>query len=249
MLPRFVIVMAGDTVHRDFGAQENKICHCFHCFAVYLPWSDGTRCHDLRFLMLSFKAAFSLSSFTFIKRLFNSSSLSAIRVVSFAYLRLLIFCCCCWVASVVSNSVRPHRWQPMRLPHTWDFPGKNTGVGCHCLLRIDTQTHTKWNLIDISCVYQNQLKTDDRSKGKNLKLWTLTRISKIIKTEIKCMLKMWSNWTSHTLLMRMWNSVTTLENSLAVLQQVKHNITSIWSPILWPSHSTPRYFCKRHQST
>ena len=43
------------------------------------------------FWMLSFKPAFSLSSFNFIKRLFNSSSLSAIRVVSFAYLRLLIF--------------------------------------------------------------------------------------------------------------------------------------------------------------
>ena len=42
------------------------------------------------FWMLSFKPAFSLSSFTFIKRLFNSSSFSAIRVVSSAYLRLLI---------------------------------------------------------------------------------------------------------------------------------------------------------------
>ena len=45
----------------------------------------------LVFLMLSFKPTFSLSSFTFIKRLFNLSSLSAIRVVSSAYLRLLIF--------------------------------------------------------------------------------------------------------------------------------------------------------------
>ena len=45
----------------------------------------------LLFWMLSFKPTFSLSSFTFIKRLFSSSSLSAIRVVSSAYLRLLIF--------------------------------------------------------------------------------------------------------------------------------------------------------------
>ena len=45
----------------------------------------------LVFWMLSFKSAFSLSSFTFIKRLFSSYSLSAIRVVSSAYLRLLIF--------------------------------------------------------------------------------------------------------------------------------------------------------------
>ena len=45
----------------------------------------------LLFWMLSFKPTFSLSSFTIIKRLFSSSSLSAIRMVSSAYLRLLIF--------------------------------------------------------------------------------------------------------------------------------------------------------------
>ena len=33
------------------------------------------------------------------------------------------------------DSVRPHRQQPTRLPCSWDFPGKNTGVGCHCLLQ------------------------------------------------------------------------------------------------------------------
>ena len=44
-------------------------------------------------------------------------------------------CCCCWVASVVSDSVRPHRWQPTRLPCPWDSPGKNTRVGCHFLLQ------------------------------------------------------------------------------------------------------------------
>ena len=49
---------------------------------LYLPWRHGTRCHDL-----SFKSTFSLSSFTFIKRFFNSL-LSAIRVFSSAYLRL-----------------------------------------------------------------------------------------------------------------------------------------------------------------
>ena len=35
----------------------------------------------------------------------------------------------------MSDSVRPHRRQPSRLPHPWDSPGKNTGVGCHCLLQ------------------------------------------------------------------------------------------------------------------
>src|SRR5574337_1220135 len=36
--------------------------------------------------------------------------------------------------SVVSDSVRPHRRQPTKLPNPWDSPGKSTGVGCHCLL-------------------------------------------------------------------------------------------------------------------
>ena len=35
----------------------------------------------------------------------------------------------------MSNSVRPHTWQPTRLPRPWDSPGKNTGVGCHFLLQ------------------------------------------------------------------------------------------------------------------
>ena len=35
----------------------------------------------------------------------------------------------------VSDFMRPHRWQPTRLPRPWDSPGKNTGVGCHFLLQ------------------------------------------------------------------------------------------------------------------
>ena len=42
---------------------------------------------------------------------------------------------CCQVASVVSDSVRPHRRQPTRLPCPWDSPGKNTQVGCYLLFQ------------------------------------------------------------------------------------------------------------------
>ena len=35
----------------------------------------------------------------------------------------------------MSDSVQPHRHQATRLPHPWDSPGKNTGVGCHFLLQ------------------------------------------------------------------------------------------------------------------
>ena len=74
------------------------------------------------FWMLSFKPTFSLSSFTFIKRLFSSSSLSAIR-----FLLLL---------SHFSRArlCATHRRQPNRLPRPGDSPDKNTGMGCHCLL-------------------------------------------------------------------------------------------------------------------
>ena len=40
-----------------------------------------------------------------------------------------------WSCSVMSDSYWPHGLQPTRLLHPWDFPGKSTWVGCHCLLR------------------------------------------------------------------------------------------------------------------
>ena len=87
--------MAAAMVFSEFGTQENKISQCFYFSPLCLPLSDGTGCHYLSFvffffLMLSFKPAFSLPSFTLIKRLFSSSSPSVIKMVSSAYLRLLI---------------------------------------------------------------------------------------------------------------------------------------------------------------
>ena len=64
----------------------------------------GREAMILVFWMLSFKPTFSLSSFTFIKRLFSSSSLSAIRVVSSAYLRLLIFLPATLIPAYASSS-------------------------------------------------------------------------------------------------------------------------------------------------
>ena len=141
--------MALVTICSDFGAQENRICHCFHYFTICLPWwrrkwqptpvflpgefhgqmslvpyspwghkeSDLTKtthtiCHEvvgldamiLVFWMLSFKPDYSLSFFTFIKRLFSSSLLSARRVVSSAYLRLLIFLPAIFITACASSS-------------------------------------------------------------------------------------------------------------------------------------------------
>ena len=99
--------MAAVTIWSDFGTQENQLCHSFHfppsiCHEVMGP-------DDTIFVvwMLSFKPAFSLSSFTFIKWLF-SSSLSAIRVVSSAYLRLLIFLWAVFIPACASSSPAFH---------------------------------------------------------------------------------------------------------------------------------------------
>ena len=83
--------MAAVTICNDLGAQKNKVSHTVSIVSLFI-------CHEvmgldamiLDFWMLSFKPTFSLSSFTFNKRLFSYSLLSAIRVVSSAYLRLLI---------------------------------------------------------------------------------------------------------------------------------------------------------------
>ena len=70
-----------------------KICHCYHFFPFYLPWSDGTVCHDLNFTDVGFQASFFTLLFHRHQEAFdNSSSLPpAIRVVSSAYLRFLVF--------------------------------------------------------------------------------------------------------------------------------------------------------------
>ena len=54
------------------------------------------------------------------------------------------------VTSVVSDSVRPHRRQPTRLPRPWDSPGKNTGVGCHFLLQC-MKVKSEWEVAQ-SCL-------------------------------------------------------------------------------------------------
>ena len=49
-----LILMAAVTICSDFGAPQNKVCHFFHCFSIYFPWSDGTRCHDLSSMSVEF---------------------------------------------------------------------------------------------------------------------------------------------------------------------------------------------------
>ena len=62
---RLLISWLAITICSDFGAQKNKISHCFHCFPIYLPWSDGTGCHNLSFLNVELLANFFTLHFHF----------------------------------------------------------------------------------------------------------------------------------------------------------------------------------------
>ena len=76
--------------HSRVILELKKVCHSVQFFPFNLQWSDGTRCHDLSFCQL-FHSLLSPSSRCFLRCSSSSSSPSAIRVVSSAYLRLLIF--------------------------------------------------------------------------------------------------------------------------------------------------------------
>ena len=101
--------MAAVTIHSDFGEIEK-----IKSVSVFIV--SPSIFHELIVLdamifvfgMLSFQSAFSFSSFTFIKRLFSSSLLSVIRVVSSAYLGLLIFLLAILIPACTSSSLAFH---------------------------------------------------------------------------------------------------------------------------------------------
>ena len=144
----------------------------FPFFPIYLPWSDGTGCHDLSFFwMLSFKSAFLLSRFTLIKRLFSSSSISAIEIVSSAYLRLLLFLLAILILACASSSPAFHMMhsacklnkqgdniQPWSTP----FPILNQSVvPCSVLLLLDLNSKNIYGFTDYTkasdCADHNKL--------------------------------------------------------------------------------------------
>ena len=53
----------------------------------------------------------------------------------FAVIKIMYGCCCCLLAKSCPTLLRLHGLQPPRLPCPWDFPAKNTGVGCHFVLQ------------------------------------------------------------------------------------------------------------------
>ena len=127
----------------------------FPLFPHLFAWSDRTRCHDLSSLNLAFKPTLSLSSFTFIKRLFNSSSLSAIREVVSAYLRLFIFLLAILFTSCASSSPAFLLEYSAYMLHkqgdnsqSWRIPFTNLEPVCCSML------HSNWGFLTCIQIYQ-----------------------------------------------------------------------------------------------
>ena len=100
---RLLIFMAVATLSSDFGALENKIFHCFHCFPIYMPWSHGIGWHDLSFLNVELQASLFTLLFHFSSR--GSLVLHFLPwVVSSAYLRLLTFLPAILIPACASSS-------------------------------------------------------------------------------------------------------------------------------------------------
>ena len=97
--------MAAVTICSDFGAPPKIKSDTVSTVSPSISYEEmGPDAMIFVFWMLSFKPTFSLYTFTFIKRLLSSSSLSAIRVVPSAYLRLLIFLPAILIPACVSFS-------------------------------------------------------------------------------------------------------------------------------------------------
>ena len=145
--------MAAATICSDFGTPKIKSVTVSTVSPSIHHEVMGPDAMILVFWMLSFKPIFSLSSFTFIKRLFSSSSLSAVSVVSSAYLRLLIFLPAILFPACASSSLafrvmcsayklnkQDDNIQPWRPPFLILSP--HTCTNTHACLATHTHSHT-----------------------------------------------------------------------------------------------------------
>ena len=142
-----------------FWSQESKVSHCFHCFSIYMPWKDGTRCHDLRFWMLSCKPVCFFCCCCFVSQFFHSpvslssrglfspSSLSAIWVLSSVYLRLFLFPPAILIQACASSSLAFHM---MCSASNLNKQGYNSEP-VHCCMVLESVSILKF-FVSLSCL-------------------------------------------------------------------------------------------------
>ena len=89
-----------------------------------------------------------------------------------------------WSCSVMSDSLRPHGLQPTRLLHPGDFPGKSTGVGCHCLLHLLQQYNSKASILRHSAFFTVQLLHPYMTTGRTIALTRRTFVGKVMSLNL-----------------------------------------------------------------
>ena len=126
-----------------FWSPKSKVCHCFCCFPSIWHKVMKQDAMILVFWMFSFTPAFSLS-FTFNMRLFSSSSLSAIRVILSAYLRLLLFLLALLIPACISSR---QAFFMMYSEYKWNKQGENIPSWCVPLLIWNSLFHVWFQLL------------------------------------------------------------------------------------------------------
>ena len=142
-----------------------------------------------------------------------------------------------WSRSVVSDSLQPHGLQPTRLLRPWDFPGKSTGVGCHCLLWTEL-----WGNLNFICNLNSSLPCntawirdqDVNISWKSIILLTIKR--HFIKTEItlqipkrSCHLYSTQNSNSnHVKFLVAWDSNTNSRPNQAIGDVISDSYCTWW---------------------
>ena len=122
------------TIFRDFGAPPttNKVSYCFHCFPIFMPWSDGTRCHESHFecwvssnlnhshLLLSSRSSVVLPMFSHMNRVICISDVTDISPSNLDSKPCFIQCGIVWWTLHVS-SIKSLIVQPWNTPFpTWN---------------------------------------------------------------------------------------------------------------------------------
>ena len=117
----------------------------------------------------------------------------------------------------MSDSVQPHRWQPTRLPHPWDSPGKNTGVGCHFLLqcmKVKSESEVAQSCLTLSDTMDCGL------PGSSVHGFFQARVLQWGVTQHPCIIPFnrWENYGNHKKRLSNLSQVTELENKNAGIQ-------------------------------
>ena len=100
---------------------------------------------------------------------------------SIYYIYIITLCIC--VCSVMSHSLRPYGLYPIRLLWPWNFPGKSTGVGCHCLLNdwyVNVLQQTK------VCRYPNRIDLIDIYTRSTLKTFSFFNVFIDVTRTLTC---------------------------------------------------------------